>query len=76
MRSNNITLEKIGELLAEPWHYTNFYERAKEHLDEIKQITYKSQNTIKKHSKLMQFGDPVFPELMTTRAEELNETIT
>ena len=63
-------------MLTEHLPYTNFYKRVKKHLDDIIPIVYRAQNTIKKQGKLMQFGDPVFPELMTTPAEELYETIT
>ena len=43
MRRNNIALVKIPELLTEHWHYTNFYERAKEHFDDIIPIAYRAQ---------------------------------
>ena len=35
MRRNDLTLEKIPQLLTDHKHYTNFYERAKDHLEEI-----------------------------------------
>ena len=37
---------------------------------------YKTQHIIKKRMKLIQFGDPHFPELMTTTAEDLYHSIT
>ena len=53
MRRNDLTLEKIPELLAERLHNANFYERAKEHFDDIIPIAYKAQNVIKKQRKLI-----------------------
>ena len=35
MRRNNISVEKIPQVLMEHVQYKNFYERAKEHFDDI-----------------------------------------
>ena len=62
--------------MTEHVHYKNFYERAKEHFDESLPVAYRAQNMVKKQTKLIQFGDPAFPELNMKTPEELFETIT
>ena len=77
MKRNNITLEKIPELLMEHNHLMNFYNKAKEHFDIILPVAYRAQNIVKKCTKLIQFGDPAFPEFVTCKTDDdLLETVT
>ena len=48
MKRNNITLEKIPELLMEHNHLMNCYSKAKEHFDIILPVAYRAQNIVKK----------------------------
>ena len=77
MKRNNITLEKIPELLMEHNHLMNFYNRAKEHFDVMLPVAYRAQNIVKRCTKLIQFGDSAFPEFVTCKTDEdLLETVT
>ena len=60
MRREELTLEKTPQLMMDHQHYTQFYESAKQHLEEVIPFAYRAQNIIKKQMKLNQFGGPHF----------------
>ena len=77
MKRNNVTLEKIPELLMEHNYLMNYYEKSKEHFEKILLVAYKAQNIVKKCTKLIQFGDAAFPEFANkTTSDELLDVLT
>ena len=58
-----LTLEPIPQHMTDHRHYSQYYEAAKHHSDEITPIAYKAQTLKKKQAKLQQFGDETFQGL-------------
>ena len=57
-------------------HFTQFYESAKQHLEENIPIAYHAHNIMKDRIKVHQFGEALFPELLNGTPEDLYHTMT
>ena len=77
MKRNNVSLERIPELLMEHNYLMNYYNKSKEHFEVILPVAYRAQNIVKKCTKLIHIGDAAFPEFMECKTDdELMEEVT